>query len=132
MTTERSESAVLDAFRQGRMYALLRSPGSALALGDFRVAAAPGTARSGQTLRLPAGAPFEVAVAVNSVEGGEQAVRVRLVKNGTIVGAWNVTTPVRQTYREVFDGHPSFFRVDVIAPSPAGRLLTNPIFVVAG
>jgi hypothetical protein len=59
-------------------------------------------------------------------------VRVRLVKNGAIVGAWNVTTPVRQTYRETFDGQRSFFRLDVIAPSASGRLLTNPIFVVPG
>jgi hypothetical protein len=132
LTAERSESAVLEAFRQGRMYALLRAPGSALALDEFRVAAAPGTARSGETLTLPAGRPLEVAVAVNSAEGGEQAVRVRLVKNGAIVGAWNVTTPVRQTYRETFDGQRSFFRLDVIAPSASGRLLTNPIFVVPG
>jgi hypothetical protein len=52
--------------------------------------------------------------------------RVSLVKNGAVVAVWTGPAPIRAVHRDVFDGVPSFYRLDARG---AGRLLSNPIFV---
>jgi hypothetical protein len=126
LVSERSERAVLDALKRGRMYALFRGADPALTLAEFTVTDGVGNARSGDTLRTPAGAPLEVRVSVDTADGASRAVRVALVRNGALVGAWAAATPFRVVHREVYDGAPAFYRLDVRGP---GRLLSNPIFV---
>jgi hypothetical protein len=126
LVSERSERAALDAMKRGRMYALLRGADSALTLAEFAVTDGVGNARSGDTLRTPAGAPLEVRVSVDTADGASRAVRVALVRNGALAGAWAAATPFRVVHREVYDGAPAFYRLDVRGP---GRLLSNPIFV---
>ncbi len=126
LVSERSERGVLDALKRGRMYAVdQRGAGAGLALAEFAVSAGA-AAVSGETLRVPAGAPIEVRVGVETLDGSARAVRVTLVKNGAVAGAWTGATPFRQVHREVFDGAPAFYRLDVRG---AGRLLSNPVFV---
>ena len=128
LVNARSEAAVLDAFRHGRMYALHRTAKEALELGAFTVSAGAATASSGDTLMAPPGTPIEAAVAIDASDGGAHEVRVALVRDGAVVEAWSGVTPFRARHRATFDGRPSFFRVDARGPSPH-RLLTNPIFV---
>ncbi|HEY3067290.1 MAG TPA: hypothetical protein VGL09_15965 [Methylomirabilota bacterium] len=128
LVDERSEAAVLDAFRHGRMYALHRAPKEALALGAFAVRAGAATATSGDTLMAPPGTPLEVDVAIDASDGGPQEVRVALVRDGAVVEAWSGTTPFRGRHLATFDGRSTFFRVDARGVAPH-RLLTNPIFV---
>ena len=128
LVNERSEAALLDAFRHGRMYALHRTPKEALELGAFAVSAGAATATSGDTLMAPAGTPLAVDVAVDASDGGAHEVRVALVRDGAVVEAWAGLTPFRGRHRATFDGRPTFFRVDARGVSPH-RLLTNPIFV---
>jgi hypothetical protein len=52
-------------------------------------------------------------------------VRVTLIRNGTVVRVWTGPPPFRTVHRDVFDGSPTFYRLDVRGP---GRLLSNPIF----
>ena len=127
LVSERSERGVLDALKRGRMYAVdQRHAGTGLALGEFAVSVAAAAAVSGETLRVPAGTPIEVRVAVQTLDGTARDVRVTLVRNGAVAGAWVGRTPFRQVHREVFDGAPVFYRLDVRG---AGRLLSNPVFV---
>ena len=65
-------------------------------------------------------------VAVQTLDGAARDVRVTLVRNGAVAGAWVGPTPFRQVHREVFDGAPAFYRLDVRG---SGRLLSNPVFV---
>ncbi|HEV8614954.1 MAG TPA: hypothetical protein VGU22_05620 [Methylomirabilota bacterium] len=128
LDVERSEAGVLDAIREGRAFALRRSPEFALSLGQFVVAGTEGAAAIGGTLRANVGAPVEVRVAVDADRPGRD-VRITLVKNGAVVEAWSGPTPFRATHREDFDGRPAYFRLDVGGPSADHRILTNPIFV---
>jgi hypothetical protein len=129
LASERSEAGVLDAFKRGRMYGLLRLDGPQLALGDFSVTDGSAVAGLGETLSVPAGTPIMVQIGLDVQGGTTQRVRVNLVKNGTIVQGWASEAPGALTYRDTFDGTPSFYRVDVMAVGAPSRLLGNPVFV---
>ena len=123
---ERSERAVLDALKRGRMYAVQRQREAELVLTEFTVRAGTATAMSGETLRAGEATTLEVTVAVEATGGATSDVRVTLVRNGAVVGAWTGPSPIRTVHREIFDGAPAFYRLDVRGP---GRLLSSPIFV---
>ena len=126
LVSERSERGVLEALKRGRMYALQRVAETGLALAEFAVSEGAAAALSGETLRVREGTPIEVRVGLAALDGSARAVRVTLVRNGAVAGVWAGSTPFRQVHREVFDGGPAYYRLDVRGP---GRLLSNPIFV---
>ena len=127
LVREHTEAGVLEALRAGRMYALQRSPDTALALTEFTASAGGAHAVSGQTLRPQPGTPLDVSVALVSLQARAADVRVTLVRNGSVIAAWSSSTPFRATHHEVWDGQPVVFRFD--ARAAGGRLLSNPIFV---
>ena len=124
--SERTERAALDALKRGRMYALSRGEDPGLALAEFSVTDGVRNAVSGETLTTREGSLLEVRVGIDAVDGAARPVRVALLRNGTLAGAWTATTPFRVVQREVYDGGPAFYRLDVRGP---GRLLSNPIFL---
>lgn len=128
LTSEASEAAVLDALKRGRLYALRRTPELALTLAEFSASAGSERVASGDTLALATGTPFEVRVAVETSDGSAEPLRATLVKNGVVMEAWATAAPLRAVYRDVFDGTPLVFRVDVHGRTPH-HLVTSPIFV---
>ena len=126
LVSERSERAVLDAMKRGRMYALSRGADAGLALAEFSVTDGVRNAVSGDTLTTREGSLLEVRLGIDAADGAARPVRVALIRNGTLAGAWTGTTPFRVVHREVYDGGPAFYRLDVRGP---GRLLSNPIFL---
>jgi len=127
LARERTAAGILEAMRSGRMYALQRTPQWGLELGELTVRAAGGTATMGERLREPEGTALEVQAAIAATDGAAHDVRVTLVRNGAIAGLWNGTTPVNVVHRDIAEGTPIVFRLDVRAG--AQRLLTNPVFV---
>lgn len=127
LVRERSEAGVLDAFRQGRLYARHRSSQTALALSDFVLSGGEGRAVSGETIRPPLGALLSLSVGVDAEGTAAADLKVVLLKNGEVADAWTGGTPFRATYRETWDGRPAVFRLE--ARGGAGRLLSSPIFV---
>jgi hypothetical protein len=127
LVRERSPRGVLDALRAGRMYALQRTRELSLELTEFGVTAGEVAAGAGGTVRVAPGTPLEVTIAVDSPGGTRQDLRVTLVRNGAVLGGWLGATPYRGVHREVFDGAPLVFRLEVRGQGP--RLLSNPIFV---
>lgn len=128
LTRERSEAAVLDALKRGRLYAVFRAPDVALVLEEFSVREAAAAAVSGETLRVARGAPLEVRFAVEASDGGAHPLRVMLVRNGVVAEVWAGTTPFRAVHRETAGAEPLVLRLDVRSRSPH-HLLTSPIFV---
>ena len=128
LVEERTERAVLDALKRGRFYAVEQEAGAELALTEFSVRAGSSVAISGDLARASEATPVEVTIAVEATAGtvAPRDVRVTLVRNGTVVRAWTGPPPFRTVHRDVFDGSPTFYRLDVRGP---GRLLSNPIFV---
>ncbi len=146
LVREKSEAAILEALKAGRMYALRRGPGYALSLDDFALVRAksgrpeakreqapgreiPEAAVSGETLAVPAGGEIEVRGSIQASDGGEHPIRVTLVRNGEIARVWAAKTPFRIAHRDGFAGRPAYYRLDVRGPSRDHHLLSNPIFV---
>jgi hypothetical protein len=126
LVEERSERAVLTALKSGRMYAVQRARETELVLAGFTARAGSVSATSGETLRVAAPTPVAVTVDVEARGAPAGDLRVSLVKNGAVVAVWAGPAPIRAVHRDVFDGAPSFYRLDARG---AGRLLSNPIFV---
>jgi hypothetical protein len=126
LVEERTERALLDALKRGRLYAVEQDVGAELVLDDFSLRAGASRGVSGDSLRVAESAPIEISVDIAAAGTATRDVRVTLVRNGTVVRAWTGPLPLRAVHREVFDGSPTFYRLDVRGP---GRLLTNPIFV---
>jgi hypothetical protein len=129
LVRERTEAALLEALRAGRMYALQRGRDTGLALTEFVATAGGAAAVSGETLRPAPGTALEVTVAVAALEPRSSDVRVTLVRSGSVIAAWSGSTPFRATHREAWDGRPAVFRLE--ARAAGARLLSNPIFVRA-
>jgi hypothetical protein len=127
LVRERSEAGILEALRQGRLYALQRSPQTALSLAEFGASTADTRAVSGEMLRAAAGATVTIAVAIDAAGAAATDLKVVLVKDGAIVEAWAGSTPFRAAHRETWDGRPAVFRLE--ARGAGGRLLSSPIFL---
>jgi len=108
------------------MYAVQRTRETELVLAGFTARAGSVSATSGETLRVPSPTSVAVSVDVGSTGVPARDVRATLVKNGAVVAVWTGPPPIRAVHRDVFDGAPTFYRLDVRG---AGRLLSNPIFV---
>lgn len=128
LVREKSQGALVESFRAGRMYALSRTSAFALTLGAFAVRQRAAEAGSGETLRAAPAEPLEVRVEVAASDGGEHPVRVRLVRNGQVARAWAGQTPFRAVHREPAPDRPASYRLEVRGPAPH-QLLSNPVFV---
>jgi hypothetical protein len=112
------------------MYAVQRTRELGFDLTQFAVTAGGATAGAGETLRVPAGTPIELALAVEASDGRANDVRVAVVVNGRAVALERGATPYRTVYRTITDGTPLVFRAE--ARGSQQRVLSNPIFVRAG
>jgi hypothetical protein len=126
LVEDRTERAVIDALKRGRLYAVEQEAGAELALAEFSVRAGGAVGVSGDVVRTSE-STVDVTVAVEArAPAAARDVRVTLVRNGAVVRAWTGPPPFRGVHRDTFDGSPTFYRLDVRGP---GRLLSNPIFV---
>jgi hypothetical protein len=127
LVEERSEAGVLDALRRGRMYAVQRTRELGFDLAQFTASAGSVSAGAGETLRVPAGTPIELAVAVEASDGRPHDARLTIVRNGVVTALERGAMPLRAVHRETSDGTPLVLRVE--ARGSQQRLLSNPIFV---
>jgi len=127
LVREKSPAGVLEALRQGRMYAVQRTRDLGLDVGEFTVTAAGVTVGVGETLQAPAGTPIELRIAVEASDGRSHDVRVAVVGNGRLRVLQRGATPLSVVHREVSDGTPLVLRAE--ARGAQQRVLTNPIFV---
>jgi hypothetical protein len=127
LVESRTEAGVLDALRRGRMYAVQRTRELGFDLPQFAVTAGGASAGAGETLKVPAGTPIELSVAVEASDGRSHDVRLAVVANGRAVALERGGTPFRTVYRTTTDGTPLVLRVE--ARGSQQRVLSNPIFV---
>jgi hypothetical protein len=127
LVREKSTAGVLEALRQGRMYAVQRTRELGLDVAEFGVTAGGATAVVGETLRAPAGTPIELSITVEASDRKSHDVRVAVIGNGRLRALERGATPLRIVHREVSDGTPLVLRAE--ARGAQQRVLTNPIFV---
>ena len=119
---EKSESAILDALRDGHFYSRRNHDGQSLSLKKWKVNNVSG----GDTIRARPG-KTEIAFEVDSARPGE-TVEMILVSNGKILEQKTDKTPcaLRYTDRDS-TGARRYYRVIVKGKYPL-KLVTNPIF----
>ena len=125
---ERSEAAVLDALKRGRMYAVRHSGDAPLVLSEFVAASPEATAEMGDTLAAPSGTPIEVRATVQTADGKAHPVRIALVRDGEVVGTWSGPAPLRIVHRETSDTRRHYYRI-YARVSTSDYQLGNPVFV---
>lgn len=129
ITKSKSVLHIIDALAKGRVYAKLKEKGGGLTLGKFSVEDA-GTGKAatmGAELNISS---YPVITAmITSDDHVQHAVKVLLVKGGSVLHQFEGETPLEF----VFDDRTpwvskSYYRLEVQG-GPAGKLLSNPIFV---
>jgi hypothetical protein len=109
------------------MYAVQRTRELGFDLAEFTARAGAATAGAGEVLRVPAGTPLELAVALEASDGRPHDARLAVIANGRVVALERGGTPLRATYRTTADGTPLVLRVE--ARGSQQRVVSNPIFV---
>jgi hypothetical protein len=130
LVRERNNDTVLDAMKNGRMYAVRQADANRLSLDEFVVEdqKAGNQVTMGQELvatDFPA-----IKLKLRSVQGGNKTAQIQIIRNGSLVKAETVSLPYELTWRDVGVDRksPAYYRVKAQV-SPEDHLVSNPIFV---
>ncbi|MDD3089351.1 MAG: hypothetical protein PHT95_05350, partial [Candidatus Omnitrophica bacterium] len=121
---------ILDAMREGRMYALRRSPEYRLILGSFKVAADGGSGEAFMGGELFSPGPVKVSFSVGWEGMPKDRVTASLIRSGEIVKEFDIQSPGELEYTDTFyePGKKVYYRLDVRGKYP-NMLFSNPVFV---
>ena len=133
LARERSQQAILDAMKAGRMYAVRQVDENRLSLDDFKLLDrnTGRIATLGEELALE-DYP-ELRGSIRSLKGGEKSAIVTIIRNGTIIKEETVPLPYQFSWqdKEVEKRGRSYYRVNV-SVGDTEYLGSNPIFVRFG
>ena len=131
MVKERTRAAVMDALRQGRMYAV-RGGDEQLVLDTFEVESELRRGISGE--QIPSQGLARISMRIDKLNGKQEEVKLRLIRTGQVIAEFNGLTPLefQQVDTGIRPGEKVYYRL--MAKSRTARLTSNPIFVtgVAG
>jgi len=130
-TTEKSQNAILEAIRSGRMYTTRNHFGDHVILEDFSVYD-PHTNRSafiGETLLMPR-PPVEIHVKIRSLEVNPRPTTVFLYRNTELIKTFPLQNQVDDYYldQEPFTNSMNYYRI-LVGSRDFQSLATNPVFV---
>lgn len=125
---EKKKSDILDAMRNGRMYAVQGRFPQVPTLRDFSVSSPDGAVKaiSGQEAALN-GYP-RISLSLSAVEPASALVTVRVIRSGSLVHRVEGTLPMRLEFDDAYykPGERIYYRMDMRG---AGTIVSNPIFV---
>ncbi len=126
LVKERSEQAVLDALRQGRMYAV-RGGDEQLVLDTFEVESDISRGIAGE--EIPSQGLARISLRIDKLNGKQEEVKLRLIKSGQVIAQFSGLTPLefQQVDAGIRPGEKVYYRL--LAQSRSSRLTSNPIFV---
>lgn len=126
--TEKNKRAVLEAMRDGRMYALRGKFPQMARMDEFSVSSADTAVKaiSGGEISMR-GAP-RIRIALSSENNLPGLVKIRLIRGGEIIQTVEGTLPlvVEHEDKEMRIGDKTYYRMDMRG---AGTIVSNPIFV---
>ncbi len=129
LVKQKSKAAVLEAMRNGRMYAVRGRYPQRLALEAFSVSAAGADKEAllGQEAVLDAAPRIHLALSSKIATG--KPVTVRLIRGGKLVDTFRAHLPLQRTFTDEScpRGRKTYYRIN--ARGPAGSLVSNPVFV---
>jgi hypothetical protein len=130
LVRERNNETVLDAMRNGRMYAVRQSDENRLSLDEFVVEdqKAGNQVTMGEELvssDFPA-----IKLKLRTIQGGNKTAQIQIIRNGALVKAETVSLPYELTWRDIGIDRkePVYYRIKAQI-SPENHLVSNPIFV---
>lgn len=129
LVRERGREEVLEAMRNGRMYAVGKGE-ERLVLDRFQVETEFDGAEAGEEV-LGRGRP-RVSARIRSASGGEVAIQVQLIRSGEVMARVSGKTPLELNHigTAVQPGGRVYYRL--LVKGEAGELVSNPIFVTGG
>ena len=130
LVREKKSTALLDAMRKGRMYAVRQADENRLSLDEFTVE----DQKTGQKATLgqeltstdfPA-----VKIKIRSIKGGNKTAQIQIIRNGVLAKQESVSLPYELTWRDVGNKQEgrAYYRVKASVNS-MDHLVSNPIFV---
>ena len=130
LVRERNNDTVLDAMKNGRMYAVRQADANRLSLDEFvvRDQKVGNQVTMGQELvatDFPA-----IKLKLRSVQGGNKTAQIQIIRNGSLVKVETVSLPYELTWRDVGVDRkgPVYYRIKAQVSSE-DHLVSNPIFV---
>ncbi len=124
----KTKNAVLDAMKNGRMYACQMNVPQSLKLDDFSVSSADGQTKgiSGDTVVLQ-GFP-KIRIALSTGGAAKISAKVRLIRSGEVIYTFEEKLPLQIDYVDPYykPGDRIYYRIDI---KGAGAIVSNPIFV---
>lgn len=126
LVKERTREAVLDALRQGRMYAV-RGGDEQLVLDIFEVESEIRKGISGE--QIPSQGLARISMRIDKLNGKQEEVKLRLIKTGQVIAEFSGLTPLefQQVDTGIRPGEKAYYRL--LAQSRTAKLTSNPIFV---
>ncbi len=128
MVREKTKASILDAMKNGRMYARQGPFPQLPRLDEFSVSSDKGDiqAVSGEEITLKGKPTIRASL---SVDGKTTAtVKVRMIRSGSLVKVFESALPVKITYEDDYfkPGEKVYYRIDMHG---AGIIVSNPVFV---
>ncbi len=130
MVPERSRAAILQALKEGRLYALAPLGDHHLVLEDFSMSQTgmTGWTSMGGELKADGEDPLLISLQIRASDGRELPFQGRVIRSGRVVNILQGKTPFETELRAdpPAQGSREFFRIEITRPH---HLLSNPIFV---
>jgi len=132
LVREKTSTAVMDAMRKGRMYAV-RQPGPQRLSLEFTVKDVETGKEATLGEQLISTDYPEISFKIHSTDGKEKRARVFLIRNGKVIKRESVILPYELKWidSQVDMSQFVYYRLNVIV-SPVDHLVANPIFVKFG
>jgi hypothetical protein len=135
MLKERTQADVIDALKEGRIYAVGGPNSHFFNLETFEIASDLNKAASGQTLRADSkDVTVTAKLTFNNPEEKRKGIQATLIRDGEPVGNFKGVGTLVLSFKEIKNLNPDrihYYRVDASAPNQT-RLLSNPVFLAPG
>ena len=126
---EKSRKGVLEALKNGKMYACQGSYPQYTRLDEFSVSHPDGSNKgiSGDEIKLK-DSP-RIRISLSAAVASENKIKVRLIRSGELIETFEGTLPVQIDYEDKYfqPGKKIYYRMDM---SGCGVLVSNPVFVM--
>jgi len=125
-----NKQEVLKALRQGRMYVVRGKDASQFALDKFIITDT--VTNNGVTIgeKIFLSDKPKIEIGGHFLNGQRQAFKIKLIRNGSVIKTFEVTSPFEITYQDEYNAkdNGSYYRVEM--RSEVILLITNPIFCI--
>jgi hypothetical protein len=130
LVRERNNATVLDAMKNGRMYAVRQSDENRLSLDEFVVVDQNTGSQVTMGEELISTDFPSIKLKLRTIQGGNKTAHIQIIRNGVLVKAETVSLPYELIWRDIRANkrEPLYYRIKAQL-SAEDHLVSNPIFV---